>query len=317
MSAARNACLLAAVTLATALLHAPAPGFAQDRRAGALRDGPSRGEHAGLRARAGARAERLPAPAGTRIERDLAYGPAPEQRIDVYLPPAPRDAPVLLMVHGGGWARGDKRSPGVVENKVAHWLPRGWIVVSANNRLLPDAAPLDQARDIAAATAKVQQLAPAWGGDPSRVVLMGHSAGAHLVALLGADPSLLATAGARPVRGVVALDSAVMDVPAVMSLPKLPSLYRNAFGSDPAAWPAVSPRHRLQRGAPPMLSVCSSQRRLSCVQSRQFAAAGAALGVRIEVLPQADSHAGINHSLGLESAYTRAVDAFLDPLVAR
>lgn len=276
------------------------------------------GARASLRDRAlgiGERGTTLPLPPGTQVRRDIAYGPHADQRFDIYLPPAPRDAPVLLMVHGGGWKRGDKASPGVAANKVAHWGPKGWIVVSANNRLVPDATPLEQAGDIARATAEVQRLAPGWGGDPARVVLMGHSAGAHLVALVGADPALLQAAGARPVRGVVTLDSAAMDVPATMARPPLPDVYENAFGDDPADWRAASPLHRLRRGAPPMLSVCSSRRLQPCPQSRDFARAAAAVGTTVEVMPVDLSHAGANRDLGLPSRFTSDVDAFMARVV--
>ena len=156
-------------------------------------------------------------PAGTRVRRDIAYGPDPAQRYDVYLPAnAKADAPILFMVHGGGWRRGDKAYSNVVGNKAAHWLAKGHVFVSANNRLVPAADPLTQARDIAAAVASVQKHAPQWGADPKRTILMGHSAGAHLVALLGASPTLLAQAGAMRPLGVVALDSGALDVPALI-----------------------------------------------------------------------------------------------------
>ena len=115
---------------------------------------------------------------------------------DVYLPAKPLDAaPVILVVHGGGWANGNKDNPGLVDGKAGRWLPEGRVLVSTNYRMRPDTAPLDQARDVARALAQVQRLAPEWGADPSRVVLMGHSAGAHLAALVGASPALWREAG--------------------------------------------------------------------------------------------------------------------------
>ena len=93
---------------------------------------------------------------GTRVERDIAYGADPAQRYDVYLPAhAKPNAPILFMVHGGGWRRGDKAYANVVEHKAAHWLSKGYVFVSANNRLLPQADPLQQARDVAAAVASI------------------------------------------------------------------------------------------------------------------------------------------------------------------
>lgn len=255
----------------------------------------------------------LPAPAGIQTQRDIAYGPDPKQRMDAYLPARAHDAPILVMVHGGAWAFGDKGSDNVVDNKLAHWIPLGFIVVSVNNRLLPQAAPLEQARDVARALAKVQALAPAWGGNPHALVLMGHSAGAHLAALLDADPALLQAAGAMPPRGVVALDSAAMDVPELMGrgTAPLPRLYRDAFGDDPAGWAAASPYQRLHAGVPPMLVVCSSRRADSCPQGKALIAKAGKLGVRMELQPEDLSHGQINQTLGLPSDYTAAVDRFI------
>ncbi len=254
-------------------------------------------------------------PADTRIERDLAYGTHPKQRFDAYLPAGASRAPIVLMVHGGGWRIGDKDNPGVAGDKAAYWLAKGFVFVSTNYRLLPDAAPLQQAQDVAAALARVQALAPQWGADASRVVLVGHSAGAHLVALLGADPTLLEQAGARRPRGVVSLDSAAMDVPDMMKEPLLPRIYADAFGNDPAVWVSVSPHHRLAHDALPMLLVCSSRRPDACPQGRALAQKASGLGVVVGVQPEDMTHAEINRDLGKPSAYTQTVGARVDAWV--
>lgn len=252
----------------------------------------------------------------TRVLRDIAYGPDPKQRFDIYLPPAPRNAPIILMVHGGAWAIGDKASSAVVANKVAHWLPRGFVFVSINTRLLPQADPMAQAGDVARALAAVQARAAEWGADGGKVVLMGHSAGAHLVTLLAAAPEIAKAAGARATLGTIALDSAALDVPAIMEQRHLP-LYDRAFGSDPAAWKRASPLHRLQHGSGPLLLVCSSNRRDSCQQAQTFEAAVRAAGGRAQMLPIALSHGQINASLGADAAYTGKVDAFIAAIGAR
>ncbi len=254
-------------------------------------------------------------PRGARALHDVAYGSDPRQRFDVFLPAQPRNAPIILMVHGGGWANGNKDNPGVVENKAAYWLPKGYVLVSTNYRMRPDTAPLDQARDVARALAKVQQLAPEWHADPSRVVLMGHSAGAHLVTLVGASPELWREAGAQRPRGVVSLDSGAMNVPELMGRRRVPKLYDNAFGDNPADWIAASPYHQLTRHALPMLIVCSSQRKDSCPQGQALADKGKTLGVPMTMLPEDLSHGEINKELGKASAYTRGVDGFLAGVV--
>lgn len=256
---------------------------------------------------------------GVQVIRDVAYGRDNEQRFDVYLPTQgqhARNAPVILMVHGGGWKRGDKAERAVIENKVPHWTSQGFIFISTNYRLLPGTGPVEQAEDIAHALAAVQRNAASWGGDPSRVILMGHSAGSHLVALLSASPEKALRLGASPWLGSVLLDSAALDVVKIMEERHFP-LYDDAFGSDPAYWRRASPYHHLSAGAPPMLAVCSSQRKASCPQAREYAAKAVTLGVRVPVLEQDLSHREINLLLGEPGRYTAAVDAFMRSLEVR
>lgn len=249
------------------------------------------------------------------VERDVAYGPDRAQRLDVYCPHRARNATIVLMVHGGGWRIGDKAARGVAQAKAAHWNAQGRIVVAINYRLLPQADPLQQAADVARALAHVQREAPRWGGDPTRVVLMGHSAGAHLVALLAAAPELARAQGARPWSGTVALDSAAYDVEALMRRPHL-RLYDQAFGADPRYWREASPTRRLHSAPAPMLLVCSSRRRQSCPQARDYARRAVDLGGLAQVLPVQLDHAAINAELGTEGHYTARVDAFLASLWA-
>jgi arylformamidase len=256
-------------------------------------------------------------PPGVRRLADVAYGPAPRQRMDVYLPERPVNAPILLMVHGGAWMLGDKAMPAVVNEKIAHWVrDRGFILVSMNYRFVPEVDPPTQARDVARALAAVQAAAPGWGGDPSRLMLMGHSAGAHLVALLSADPAMAAQEGAGPWRGTVALDSAALDLVGLMQRPH-PRFYDRVFGADPAGWRAASPSDRLTHEVRPLLLVCSTLRRDgSCEQSSAFADKVRATGGSAEVLPRALTHAEIDAQLGQAGDYTRAVDRFIDALLA-
>lgn len=255
----------------------------------------------------------LPLPAGARAWRDVAYGGAALQRMDVYAPANARGAPVILMVHGGGWRRGDKTARTVVENKIARWVPRGFVFISINYRLLPDANPLQQANDVAQALAKVQTRAASWGGDPHKIILMGHSAGAHLVALLSAQPAMAARARARPWLGSVLLDSGALDVEAIMTARHAP-LFDAAFGSKRDYWQASSPQRLLSKDAPPLLVICSSRRDTSCAQAEAFVAKGRSLGVRAAQLSENLSHRDINDTLGETGEYTRAVETFMASL---
>lgn len=253
---------------------------------------------------------------------DVAYGQDPAQTMNVYAPNTANQgqgAPVIFMVHGGAWAMGDKASSHVVRHKAARWLPRGLLFISVNYRLLPSADPLEQARDVARALAFAQQQASAWGGDAGKFVLMGHSAGAHLVSLLSAEPALAREQGAKPWLGTVSLDSAAFDVPAIMGA-RHARLYDRAFGKDPNFWAATSPLHQLKQAQAPLLAVCSSRRDDACPQAQAFAAKATPLGMRVSVLPQDRTHAEINDELGQPGAYTEAVEDFLrslDPALAK
>ena len=252
-------------------------------------------------------------PAGARVERDVAYGSDPAQRLDVYRPAsiAAGGAPVILFLHGGGWRRGDKGMAQMVRNKAPHWLGKGFVFASANYRMLPDANAVQQADDAARALAFIQNRVEGWGGDPSRVVLVGHSAGAHLVALMTADPSIATRQGVKPWLATIAMDSAALDMVAIMSRPHY-RFYDPVFGSDPAFWREASPTLRMVgKPAAPMLLVCSSRRSDSCPPAREFADKAKAFGGQVTLLPVDLGHLQINDQLGTPGVYTDAVDAFL------
>lgn len=242
---------------------------------------------------------------------DIIYGVDKKQKIDLYLPNNPKDAPIIVMVHGGGWHTGDKKSDNVVSNKRDRWVPKGVIFASINYRLLPKSDPLVQAYDIAQALAYIQTHGSEWGGDTSKIILMGHSAGGHLVSLLSANPSAYSSLGLKPWLGTVSLDSAVMDLPLLMKTQHY-DLYDEAFGTDAAYWEANSPYHRLQRDVSPMLLVCSTERPdKPCIQAEHFAKKVKELGGRIEIAPQPLTHGEINDELGKSNGYTDRVEQFM------
>ena len=293
------------------VLHSPVAGAGpiaeafQARRVAATSD---EGDNTFLEPDGGQSAARLPP--GTRVERDVAYGPDSAQRLDVYLPAQAQAAPVVFMVHGGAWMVGDKAAAKVVDNKVAHWLPQGVALVSINYRMSRSPRVLDQVDDVARALALVQARASGWGLDTRRVLVMGHSAGAHLVALMTSDPALATAHGTQPWLGTVALDSAALDVPQIMQKRHY-GFYDRVFGADPVFWASVSPLQRLQATpVVPMLLVCSSRRSDSCPPAHAFAARAQGLGGTVTVLPVNLSHADVNGTLGLDGPYTRAVDDF-------
>lgn len=251
---------------------------------------------------------------------DIAYGSDPLQRLDIYKPVNAVKAPVIFMVHGGGWRHGDKAGRSVAGDKMQHWVNAGFIFISVNYRLLPDANPYQQAEDVARALAFAQRQAPTWGGDAGRFILIGHSAGAHLVSLLATRADLVSAAGAQPWLGTVSIDTAAFDVPAVMQRKHL-RLYDQAFGTDEVFWRSVSPMQHINADTLPLLAICSTRRGdHPCDDAEIFKQQALPKGVRVELLPVDLSHGQTNRQLGQPGAYTAAVDAFLaslDPLVAK
>ena len=252
-----------------------------------------------------------PLPAGWRED---SFGSDPLQKLDWSLPKAVEGkAPVLLFVHGGGWSIGDKRMG--AGQKGTHFLSRGWGFASTNYRLVPQATVEQQAADVAAAVAFLRRQP---GVDPNRIVLMGHSAGAHLAALVATDPRYLQAAGVPlgAIKGVVLLDGAGYDVGEQMAEPRnqVQSMYTQAFSSDPKRQAALSPtRHAAAPNAAKWLILPVASRRDSTAQSEKLAAALRAGGSQASVVPQAGKgHATLNRKLGQAGdPATAVVDGFL------
>lgn len=239
---------------------------------------------------------------------DVAYGEDDLQTLDIYLPPSgPLNAPVLVMVHGGGWRNGDKANTGVIDTKNDYFLPKGYVTVSVNYRLMPDADPVEQAADVAQALAYIQTRMLTWGTEPSNMIVMGHSAGAHLVAYVGANPL---SHGLVPWTGTIVLDTEALNIPDLMA--DSPSkLFVDAFGTDPTFWDDASPDQQLVRNMPPYLMVCSVMRRDVCRQSEAFRDAVRGEYGNAAVMPVKLRHAAINQTLGDEGLYTSAVHTWM------
>lgn len=250
---------------------------------------------------------------------ELSYGTDPLQKLDLLKPANTARAPILLFLHGGGWLIGDKRQ--AEGAKPVHFTNIGWAFASANYRLVPQATVEQQAADIASAIAWLRAHAAEQDLDPDRIVLMGHSAGAHLAALVGTDPHYLAAAGVpmRAINGVVLLDGAAYDVPAQIKATGnlVQPMYDAAFGSDPARQRSLSPT--LQAAAPNAanwLILPVATRADSVAQSGELAAVLTPAGSRVSVVPVPDSsHAKLNHQLGTDGDFaTGEVDRFLNAL---
>lgn len=269
----------------------------------------------GVLAVSGAAVSRGPRDDGRQV---LSYGTDPLQAIDYWAAPSP-DAPLVVFVHGGGWSRGDKRMM-AGSDKLEHWNARGYAVASVNYRLVPEATVEQQAADIAAALAHLKTRSGPLGFDPERIALVGHSAGAHLVALVGTDPAYLQGVGLSldAIDGVVPLDGAAYDVAAQVSdgPPVMHRTYRQAFGTDAARQARLSPTRHADAPNAARFLILHVERDDGQRQSEALAAALRAAGTPVEVegLPGTGlrGHARINRELGdPDYPATAMIDRFL------
>lgn len=123
------------------------------------------------------------------------YGPESRQKLDVYSPKEAKDRPVVVFFYGGSWTAGSR---GLYRFVGAALAERGIVTVLPDYRLYPQVKFPVFVDDGALAIAWVQQHAQEFGGDPRRIVLMGHSAGGHEAAFLAYDRQLLQKVGAHP-----------------------------------------------------------------------------------------------------------------------
>jgi arylformamidase len=170
-----------------------------------------------------------------KVHRDLPYAGAKHERqtLDVYAPVEGERHPIVIWIHGGGWQRGDK---GEVKEKPRAFVDRGFVFVSANYRLLPDATIGEMAGDVAKALRWVHDHACEFGGDPGRIFVMGHSAGAQLTALVCTDHRYLKAEGLSPsiLKGCVPVDGDTYDVPMQIATveERRAGIYRQKFGDE-------------------------------------------------------------------------------------
>lgn len=176
----------------------------------------------------------------------LAYAAGPRHGVDIYAPtPATAAAPVVVFFYGGGWEAGQRTMYRFVGATLA---ANGVVAVIPDYRVYPDARFPDFIVDGARAVAWARAHAAAYGGDPNRLFLMGHSAGAHIAALLSLDGRWLAAQGMSPraLAGTIGLAGPYDFLP--LETPTLKAIF-----GPPADWPASQPINFVGPGAPPML----------------------------------------------------------------
>jgi len=204
----------------------------------------------------------------SQIQRNIPYqsGSGFERSLDLYLP-TERNAPVLIFVHGGGWDTGDKDlragSLDVYGNIGRYYATLGVVTAVINYRLQPKSTWREQAEDVAFSVAWVRENIAQHGGDPKRIFIMGHSAGAHLAAHAALNQGLQATAGvpAGTITGLIAVSGAALDL---LDEPTYktedPRYYEKRFGpqSNRVEWAAASPITHADETDPPVLVMAAT-----------------------------------------------------------
>jgi acetyl esterase/lipase len=184
-----------------------------------------------------------PSPAGAqiRVVKDIKYVPNAsyadnKDKLDIYIPPGAYGAPVIISLYGGALTEGDKSEQPYVGQRLAEG---GNVTVLINYRLSPGVAHPAHVQDAAMAVAWVKKNIVKYGGDPGKIILTGHSAGAYLITLLLLDPRYLAAQGMKPtdIRGAAPV-SGFFYVERTGVGPDRPKFI---WGTDPAAWKAASP----------------------------------------------------------------------------
>ena len=268
----------------------------------------------------------LPDAQAQEIKRDIPYVSQGHERqvLDVYSPAGAKNLPVVFWIHGGGWQAGDKSS---VQLKPQVFVEKGFVFVSTNYRLLPNVEIDVIFRDIAKSIHWVHDHIAEHGGDPKRVLVMGHSAGAQLAALICTDNRYLKEEGLTlsMIKGCVPVDGDTYDVPAIIETaetrrrvhgqppPKLG--HREKFGNTPEKHRDFSAVTHVAKGKniPPFLILHVADHPDNAAQAFRFGAVLKEAGIPDTVFGAKETnHTKINENLGAtDDPSTKAVFDFV------
>ncbi len=250
---------------------------------------------------------------GQEVKRDVPYAtPALERQVlDIYAPSRAKGLPVVFWVHGGGWQAGDKSG---VQLKPQAFVDKGFVFVSTNYRLLSNVEMGAIVRDIAKSIHWVHDHIAEHGGDPNRIFVMGHSAGAQLAALVCTDDRYLKAEGLSLaiIKGCVPVDGDTFDVPAIIETaetrrrvhgqPQAKFGHREKFGNDPEKHRDFSAVTHVakDKGIPPFLIMHVAEHPDTSAQAQRLADALKNAGVPVKLHGAREStHNKINADIGL------------------
>lgn len=253
------------------------------------------------------------------------------QVLDIYKPEKPVEAslPVMFWIHGGGWQAGDKSDVGLKPKALTE---RGFVFVSTSYRLLPHVEMDDLIRDVARSFGWVHGNIAKYGGDPSRIFIGGHSAGAQIAALLCTDDRYLKEQGVSfdVLRGCVPVDGDTYDIPKIIMTAefrealygrKLPAFgHRQKFGNDPEKHVEFSAVTHVakDKGIPPFLLLFFPGNPNTRAQAQRLGEVLREAAIPVTLFGKRDSnHSRLNNDLGRpDDPATQELYKFLDPLMS-
>lgn len=232
------------------------------------------------------------------------------QVLDIYSPKEAKSLPVVFWIHGGGWQAGDKTS---VQLKPKAFTESGFVFVSTNYRLLPDSPMEAIVADIGSSLAWVHKHIAEYGGDPSRIFIMGHSAGAQLAALVSVDDRILKAHNVplSVIKGCVPVDGDTFDIPAIIEtaetrrrvhhLPQAKFGHREKFGNTAEKHRDFSTVTHVAKGKniPPFLIMHVADHPDTSAQAARLANTLKAAGITANLYGAKEStHSRINEEIG-------------------
>lgn len=268
----------------------------------------------------------LPLAQAQEVKRDIPYAtPAAERQVlDIYAPQEAKNLPVVFWIHGGGWQGGDKSS---VQLKPQAFVDKGYVFVSTNYRLLPHVDMATIVGDIAKSIHWVHDHIADYGGDPQRLLVMGHSAGAQLAALVSIDERYLKAEGLSLsiIKACVPVDGDTYDVPAIIEtaetrrrvhgLPQAKFGHREKFGNDPAKHRDFSAVTHVakNKGIPPFFILHVAEHPDTSSQAQRLGNTLREAGLPVTVFGAKETtHNKVNADLGLpDDPATKALFEFL------
>jgi arylformamidase len=254
------------------------------------------------------------------------------QILDLYSPPkfSVKNRPVVFWIHGGGWQTGDKSD---VYIKPQVFNAKGFVFVSTNYRLLPDVDMATLVRDVAKSIRWVHDHVAEHGGDPKRLLIMGHSAGAQLAALLCTDDRYLKAEGLSLgiIKGCVPVDGDTYDIPAMIEVAETrwrvhgltPAKFshRIKFGNDPAKHKDFSAVTHVasDKGIPPFLILYVANHPDTSAQAQRLGNVLKEAGVPVTIFGAKETtHTKINADLGRpDDPATTALFEFVENAVGQ